>query len=78
MKSLSSTLDRSALPPARPGSSVGRSGWHQPSFQIIPLIFLGFFLLAAAILKKFLAAGRGAMLCEGNYGCAACAESASE
>lgn len=72
-KSLSSTLDHFTIPHAHPSSSAGRSGWHHPSFQIMPLFPTKH---AAAILKKFLAA----LLCEGNYGCAACAwaESASE
>lgn len=72
-KGLSSTLDHFTIPHAHPSSSAGRSGWHHPSFQIMPFFPTKH---AAAILKKFLAA----LLCEGNYGCAACAwaESASE
>lgn len=79
MESLSSTLDHFTILQAHPGSSFGRRGWHHPSFQITPLYFFSE-KHAAAILKKFMAARRAALLCEGNYGSAACAsaESASD
>lgn len=53
-KGLSSTLDHFTIPHARPSSSAGRSGWHHPPFQIMPLFPTKH---AAAILKKFLVWG---------------------